>query len=343
MNSTNICYSTSHFVGIDVSKDWLDSYLLPSRQYLQCENNTDGFEQLDQWLRALGASVSATVICMENNGMYDDRLLQALDHRQWRCAVEKTTVLDKVTPEHHRKDDRYDAQLLAEYASRFTDKLHIWKPKEEPVEHLRQLYSERRRLVVQKAAVQSKCSQSDQLILLSETVQACWEQQLALYERLIEELEQQMHQIVCSHKGLHHYWQLLIGIPGVGQVTGWLWLIMFYGQQKLNSKQIASRFGFAPHSKRSGSSVRGKTRSSGHGTTQMRHCMGLAAQAASTHYRRFRTYKKRKLEEGKLWPVVRNNVVNKLIKIICAIWNSGVAYQPDHVSRFDRQKKENSP
>jgi transposase len=341
MISTSEGNSISHFVGIDVSKEWLDCYLLPGKQYLQCENNTDGFEQLDQWLRAHGASTSETVICMENNGMYDDRLLQALDHHQWQCAVEKTTVLEKVTPDHHRKDDRYDAMLLAEYASRFTDKLHIWKPKGEQIERLRQLYSERRRLVVQKAAVQSKFSQSDQLTVVSETVQACWDEQLGVYQQLIDTLEQHMHQIVSGHAGLHRYWELLISIPGVGNVTAWLWLIKFYGQQKLNSKKIASRFGFAPHSKRSGSSVRGKTRSSGHGTAQMRQCMGLAARAASTHYKQFRSYKERKLEEGKLWPVIRNNLVNKLIKIICAIWNSGLEYQPGYVSRFDRQKAGN--
>lgn len=338
MISTSLLKSIVYFVGIDVSKDWLDCYLLPCRQYLQCANNEDGFEKLDQWLHTHGATPATTVICMENSGIYDNRLLQALYRCQWICAVEKTTVLDKVTYDHHRKDDRYDANRLAEYAYRFTDELHLWKPKQEPIERLRQLYSERRRLVVQKAAVQSKCTQSDQLTVISETVQACWKAQLALYQQHIDQLEQQMHQIVAENAELTRYWHLLISIPGIGNVTAWLWLIMFYGEPQLNCKKIASRFGFAPHSKRSGSSVRGKTRSSGHGTAQMRQCMGLAARAASTHYQRFRTYKERKLDEGKLWPVVRNNLVNKLIKIICAIWNSGQPYRSDHRSRFDRQK-----
>src|SRR5699024_4734895 len=127
-------------------------------------------------------------------------------------------------------------------------------------------------------------------------------------------------------------------IPGIGEVTAWLWLILFYGQTNLDPKKIASRFGMAPHSHRSGSSVRGKTRSSGHGASEMRANMAMAAQSASTHTKRFKTYKQRKMAEGKPWPLVRNNLANKLITITCAIWNSGRPYDPNHVSRFDRQK-----
>jgi len=78
---------------------------------------------------------------------------------------------------------------------------------------------------------------------------------------------------------------------------------------QLNLKKIASRFDMAPHCHHSGSSVRGKTRSSGHGTSEMRANM---TRAASTHYERFKAYKQCKLEEGKPRPVVRNNLANKI-------------------------------
>ncbi len=43
--------------------------------------------------------------------------------------------------------------------------------------------------------------------------------------------------------------------------------------------------------------------------------MTMAARSASTHEDRFKKYKQRKLDEGKAWPVVRNNLINKLITI----------------------------
>lgn len=338
MCSTNFFQHLEHYVGIDVSKATLDCWLRPHGQCIQCPNTPDGFAELDEWLQDRGVNQQDTVICLENTGIYDDRLLAALSKLGWRCSVEKTTVLDKVTFEHHRKEDGYDAAHLAEYADRFADKLSVWTPPDDRLELLRQLYGERRRLVAQKAAVQSKQTQSAQLTVTSKVVEQSWNQHYQLYTQQIAAIETRMQALVSEHAGLDHYYQLLTGIPGIGQVTAWLWLILFYGEQFLNSKKIASRFGFAPHSYTSGSSVRGRTRSSGHGASQMRQCMALAARSASTHYPKFRTYKQRKLDEGKPWPVVRNNLINKLIKIISAIWNSGQSYDSDHTSRFNRQK-----
>lgn len=338
MISTRFLENIDVYVGIDVSKDWLDIYLRPLHVWIQCDNNSSGFKDLDEWLRSHGAEPSETVICMENTGIYDDRLLKALTEYGWICAVEKTNVLKTITPNHHRKDDRFDAAALAEYAYRYTDKLTLWDTPDDKVELLRQLYSERRRLITQKGAVKTKNSQSAQLTIVSSVVKESWHRQLEFYEEQIAQIEAQMHQIVADHPGLNYYWSLLMEIPGIGKVTTWLWLIKFYGQEKLNCKKIASRFGFAPHSNQSGTSIRGKTRSSGHGVAQMRQYMSLAAQSASTYYEKFKRYKQRKLEEGKNWPVVRNNLINKLIKIICAIWNSGQPFRDDHTSRYDRQK-----
>ena len=114
MSSTSLLDSIQTFVGIDVSKDWIDCYLRPKREAMYCENNPDGFTELEQWLAAHGAEVETTIICMENTGIYDDKLLKHLMENGWICTVEKTTVLEKVTPDHHRKDDLFDVAGLAE-------------------------------------------------------------------------------------------------------------------------------------------------------------------------------------------------------------------------------------
>ncbi|SMO42895.1 IS110 family transposase [Gracilimonas mengyeensis] len=338
MESSTFADSVNHFVGIDVSKGWLDCYLRPLEQYIRVNNDSQGFKQLAEWLDRHGADRSTTILCMENTGIYDDRLLGFLQTAGWNCAVEKTTVLDKVTPEHHRKDDAYDAAKLAEYADRYIDHLHLYRPTPQAVECLRQLVAERRRLVRQRAAVKTKQTQSTHLLTVSEQVRRSWQAQQQCYDEQITAIEQRIKDLIASHPQMSSYDQLLQSVPGVGEVTSWLWLILFYGQQTLDAKQIASRFGFAPHSKTSGSSIQGQTRSSGHGASQMRQCMTLAARSASTHYKKFRDYKQIKQREGKNWPIVRNNIINKLIKIMCAIWNSGCQYQVNHTSRFDQQK-----
>lgn len=339
MDTSTVTEPIQHYIGIDISKQWLDVWLRPQGQHLRCGNDPGGFDRLHTWLTARGCRPQATVICLEHTGIYGKRLLIDLAGRGWKCALEKTTVTDKVGPEHHRKDDAFDAALLAEYADRFTDQLRLTVPAEEALERIQQLYSERRRLVRQQAATKTKQTQAAQQPVCCQLLQQGWREQREVLGRQIEALETQIQAIVANHQGLDSYYRLLVGIPGIGQVTAWLWLILFYGQATLNPKKMASRFGFAPHSRRSGSSVRGKTRSSGHGLAEMRATMTLAARSASTHCTKFKAYKQRKLDEGKPWPVVRNNLINKLITITCAIWNSGQPYDPDHQSRFDRQKQ----
>ena len=338
MDTTNIdCLA--HYVGIDISKKKLDCWLRPAGAHLQVSNDGKGFDRIIEWLGAQGCRPEDTIICTEDTGIYGKRLLLALTSAGWTCTVEKTTITDKVGPEHHRKDDRFDASLIAEYADRYTDRLHPTDPPEEALERMNQLLGERRRLVRQRAATKTKRTQAAQQPHCPELLAEGWAEQIQLLDRHIQTLEDRIRQIVDTHVGLSSYFRLLDSIPGVGEVTSWLWLVQFYGQAQLDPKKIASRFGVAPHCSQSGSSVRGKTRSSGHGASEMRATMTMAARSASTHCERFKNYKQRKLEEGKPWPVVRNNLVNKLITISCAIWNSGAFYDPNHTSRFDREKK----
>lgn len=327
------------FLGIDIAKVSLDCWLRPAGAYHRFSNNEAGFTRLEQWLRKSFSPKSGVLICMENTGIYGDRLLRYLTEQGWDCAVVKTTAIRKVAPEHHRKDDRFDAQLLAEYADRYADRLRLSSPPDQLLEELREFYGERQRLIRARTATQNRRQQTGHSLVSSRLLEKTWQEQLEVYNRQIERLEQHMKQLIGGHPELSKAYDRLRGIPGVGRVTAWLWLILFYGQTHLNAKKVASRFGFAPHQHISGSSVRGKTRSAGHGQSQMRTCMAMVARSVSHHDPRFAAYKERKHAEGKPWPVIRNNVINKLIKLICAIWNSGKAYDPEYLSRFDRQKK----
>lgn len=337
MTATSLDVSWTHLVGVDISKDVLDCWLHPQAEPSRWTNAPSGFDRLQRWMRRQGCSPDDTLVCMENTGIYGYRLLAALRAGGWPVAVVKTTATQKVAPEHHRKEDRYDARLLAEYADRYADHLTLAEAPDQAVEALRQLFCERHQLVKARAATKNRRCQSDHLLDCPQALAESWQSQLAFYDQQIQTMEARINQLVAGHPGLREYEQLLRSIPGVGKVTAWLWLILFYGQQTLNYKQVASRFGFAPHRYQSGSSVRGRTRSSGHGQARMRACMTMVARTVCTHTDRFAAYKKRKREEGKVWQVIRNNVINQMIKIMCAIWNTRQPWEQDHRSRYERQ------
>ena len=327
------------FLGIDISKDSLDCWLRPAGRYAQFTNDKSGINQLHNWLLAGSCDPDTLLICMENTGIYGSRLLATLIQQGWKCSQVKTTAIRKVAPEHRRKDDRFDAQLLAEYADRYQDRITLSTPADPVIEQLQLLYSERGRLIGVRTAAQNKLKQLTHMVNHPELLEQSLKEQRVFCNEQIARIEANISGIIARHPGLRHYYQLLRGVPGIGRVTAWLWLILFYGQTHLDPKHISSRFGFAPHRHISGSSVRGKTRSSGHGQAQMRACMTMVARSVSFHHHRFAVYKERKLGEAKPWPVVRNNIINKLITLICAIWNTGQAYDPNHLSRYDEEKK----
>lgn len=212
-------------VGIDISKTKLDCWLRPSGVHLCCGNDQEGFDRLIDWLAHHGCRPEDTVICTEDTGIYGKRLLMALTSAGWHCSVEKTTILSKVGPDHHRKDDVFDARLLAEYADRFADQLHFTTPPEQQLEQMQQLYSERRRLVRQRTATKTKQTQAAAQPHCLALLEKGWARQLELLNEQITTLEEQITAIIAGHEGLHSYYQLLSNIPGMGEVTTWMWQI----------------------------------------------------------------------------------------------------------------------
>ena len=335
----------THFVGIDVAKHTLEIVLWHRDQdtlvkaTCQTSNDHTGHQQLVQWLTEHGAPIETTVLCLEAPGRYDDVLLEHLTLWGWICALEKTTVLQKVKPEHHRKDDAFDAALLAEYAYRFSDTLSLYVAPNAVIEQIRLLYGERRRLVRQRAAVKqlqseqgyNRAGRPNQAEVFA---QKLWREQRALYDRQIEALEQKMQALVDSDEGIRHRYEQVKGIEGIGPKTALKWLCLFYGQQHLDARRIASRFGFAPHGARSGTSRHRSARSTGHGSGEVRKLLTMCARSAGAHQAKYRRYKERKLAEGKASQLVTNNIINKLIRVVCAVWNADTVYDPAHVSRF---------
>lgn len=335
----------THFVGIDVAKHTLDVMLWHRKQgslhKMACQTSNDhtGHRQLVAWLHEQAAPIETTVLCLEHTGRYDDALLEYLTLWGWICALEKTTVLQKVKPEHHRKDDAFDADLLAEYAYRYSDKVSLYQAPDPIIEQLRLLYGERRRLVKQRAAVKQLQTEQGYNRAGSPNeaevfAQRLWHEQRAFYDQQIEALEHKMEALVDSDEGIRHRYEQVKSIDGIGSKTALKWVCLFYGQARLDARRIASRFGFAPHRERSGTSQHGSARSTGHGSSEMRKLMTMCARSAGRHHAKYRRYKKRKLAQGKASQLVTNTIINKLIRVVCAVWNADTVFDPTHVSRF---------
>lgn len=328
-------------VGIDISKKQLDLCLLDrktNQQWAYQVSNTDeGFTQLARWLEDHQVGQSEAVLVSEHTGRYGEQLLRWTTETGWPHAVVKTTALQNVGYEHDRKTDGFDARQLAEYGMRFEDRLPLAEAPKPAVGQLRRLQAERRKMVDRRAALKSKLGEADFHDADMQRMVQMWNQQVELLTSHIDELEARISQLIEEDPALRRRHQTMRTAPGMGPVLAPLWVSLHAGQQQLSPRKISSRFGFAPHPHRSGSSVRRADRSSGYGNSEVRKVMHQAALSVSTHYPHYQDYYQRKRAEGKKHLVVINNIINKLIRLYCAMWNRREQYDPDHIRKMKQK------
>lgn len=338
--------SWRYIVGIDISKNKLDCYLLDRKTSqgfeLQVVNSSEGLQRLGRWLADQQVDDSQTILVSEHTGRYGEHLLRWTTTNDWSHAVVKTTALDKVTPEHHRKDDRYDAQSLTDYGVRFSDCLRLTEAPSPAVGQIKRLQAERRKMVTQRAALKSKLTEADTHDADMSQLTAMWREQVTLLSDHIDQLEQTMDELIRMDSSLKNRHKMMQTAPGMGLVLGRFWLSLFAGQDTLDPRKISSRFGFAPHSQTSGSSVRSPDRSTGHGNSEMRRLMHLSARSVAEHHPHYRDYYEGKCEEGKHELVAINNIINKLIRLYCAMWNNRAEYDPDYIQKNKHKWKKSA-
>jgi len=327
------------FVGIDVSKAELAVCIFDAienaRYRLTVRNNPQGFAKLVRTLLARQVDVSQAVVCLENTGVYDDRLVAHLHENGWAVSIGKTTMLKSVRPEHHRKDDGFDADLAAEYAYRYQDKLRLHIPSGPVIEELRALYRERRRLITRRATLDQLLGEAHLYTHPTHNLVASWKRVSAFYKREIEELEACMFDLVQQDEDVHRRFRQMKGVEGFGEKTALMWVSLFFGQKRLNARHIASRFGHAPHGDQSGI-MKKPDRSTGHGKGEVRRLLTMCAWSAGKNKPKFIAYKRKKLAEGKNRTLITNNIINKLIRVACAVWNQDGEFDPNYRSPFEK-------
>lgn len=327
-----------YFLGIDVSKATLDLYLYDSkaRQGNACrlDNDHQGFARMHTWLRQHRARPANTLICSEHTGRYGEHLNVWLGESPWQHGLLKTTAVARVSPEHHRKNDSYDAQLIAEFAQRYTDKIQINQVLPPDMRLLDRLRRERRRMVDKRASYKQKRSEMHYHAIQNTELREIYTSIIKTFTQHIRRLDACIKKLITGHPQLNELNQRLCSISGIGPVIACQWICLFYQQDHLNARKISSRFGFAPHEVESGTTVRKRKRSTRHGNGELRRMLSLAARSVIQHKQHFREYYNRKRDQGKPHLLIVNNVINKLIRTMCTIWNRKSVYDP----HFNLQK-----
>jgi transposase len=106
--------SKEFFIGIDVSKLTLDVSVHGTKNHIRIVNSSEGFKQLQSWLKSLTISVSDCWFVFEYTGGYEYRLVQFLQSKGILFTRVPGLEIKKSMGMQRGKNDKIDSKRIAE-------------------------------------------------------------------------------------------------------------------------------------------------------------------------------------------------------------------------------------
>ena len=294
------------YVGIDVSKAYLDVAILPGEETMRVSNHAAGIAGLVTGLRDL----TPGVVVLEATGGYE---LEA-----WTALTEAGLPVAVVNPRQVRafarasgrlaKTDRIDAETLASFAQRMKP-----EPRRLPDEAtlaLRELVRYRRQLT--EAMTQARNRLRRAVVTRGEL-----QEDIAYLKRSLAQVEGRIAGLIEQVPAFQDLAELLSSTPGVGPVVTSVLLAELPELGSLNRKQAAALAGVAPLNRDSGT-LRGRRTVWG-GRADLRTTLYMSVIAAISCNPAIRAFYLRLRDRGKPAKLALTACIRKLLGILNAI------------------------
>lgn len=260
------------WVGIDVSKDWIDVVVLVEEhkaEQLRCERSIPGLAQVAQHL----LSYRPQGVVLEATGGLEGVVIAALTGAGLPVMRLNPKRVRDFARAHGllAKTDGIDAYVLALFGARMQPPLRAW-----PEAERRQLaawVARQQQLTRERAVERARLHQASEPAL-RKSVQRV----IAFLGRELERLEKEMAAFVAKSETWKSQEALLRSAPGVGTKTARVLLAQLPELGRINRREIAALVGLAPFASDSGH-WRGKRRIQG-GRGAVRTLLYLASWTA---------------------------------------------------------------
>jgi transposase len=317
-------------IGIDVSKSSLDVVLLHEgkRHYQVVENNPTGFQHLSTWLEREG--FQQVHLCMEATGQYGDAAATYFYQRGYQVSVVnpariKAYATSRLT---RNKTDKADAMLIAEYCLK--EKPPLWSPPKAAFRTLKALvhYLDDLMAMKQQERNRMEFSSSDPL------VESMLLEHIAFLDEKIKEVHRAIHQHIQSDLQLKHCCELLVSIPGIGELTASRLLAEIQDFRDFkNARQLTAYAGLNPRKYQSGSSVHRKSRLSKIGNAHLRYALYMPAIVAMKHNPIIREFSQRLSERGLAKMAVVGAAMRKLLVLAYGVIKTDTIFDPNFAQK----------
>ena len=316
-------------LGIDISKLTIDVYLHVNQSHELFNNNPAGFRKLISWLKKKKIILKDLLICFEHTGMYSFELANFLTIKNIDYVMESAIQIKRSMGIVRGKNDKIDAQRIADYAYRRRDKLEFSVLPSKMISKIQKLLSLRETMVKQRAGYKVTVQENSRILVKSE-YKCFFEAQNKLVKSLTTQIckvEEEIKLIIASDLKLENTYNLITSISGVGFIVAAYFISTTSCFTKFkNGRKYACYCGTAPFEYSSGTSIHFKTRVNPMANKKMKSLLNMSARSAITCDPELKEYYHRKVEQGKNKMSTLNIIRNKIIHRVFAVVNRGTPY-----------------
>jgi transposase len=303
--------TSGRFVGVDVSKRWLDVQVHEDGQGWKVGNDPAGFATMITKMKLIGPAI----IVFEATGGYESRCVKALAEAGLAVSVVNPTRVRRFAQAMGilAKTDKIDARVIAHFASVAEP---VAKSRQTPLEEqLAACVERRRQLLLDLVAEKNRLSTSP------DCMQTDIEEHIAWLHEHVEQLEEEIQDCISQKAEWQERAKIIDSVPGVGPVTATTLVAEMPELGLLNRQKIAALAGVAPFNKDSGPK-KGKRRIFG-GREGVRRTLYMAALSAAKHNPIIRAFYQSLLKRGKEKKVALTACMRKLLVIINVMVRDG--------------------
>jgi transposase len=296
------------YVGIDVSKDWLDVHVAPAGEGWRVPRDAAGLDDLVGRISGLGP----LCVAVEATGGYETVVAATLG-----AASLPVAVLNPAQVRHfanalgkRAKTDPIDAAVIARFVEATRPAVRPLPDEESRM--LADLVARRRQIIAMMVAERQRLKRAGAKRLIKSI-----ERLLAALQKELTDLEGAIDESVKGSPIWKAKEDLLSSIPGIGPATARTLIAELPELGHLDRRQIAALVGIAPWTRQSGQ-WRGKAMIGG-GRPTVRAALYMASLVASRFNPTLKETYRRLLDAGKAKKVALIAVARKLIVICNAI------------------------
>lgn len=304
------------YIGVDVSKSWLDVHVNPGAQAFRVEYTAAGLDELVARL----SDRSDGLVVLEATGKYEAVAAASLAGSGFRVAVVNPRQVRNFARATGRlaKTDTLDAEVIALFAEALKPEVRPLPSEDEA--QFNELLARRRQVIEMLVAERNRLKG-----VASRKVGKGIMAHIAWLKGALKRADDDLSDAVESSPVWRAKDALLRSVPGVGPATSMALIAGLLELGRLSSKEIASLVGVAPMNHDSGR-MRGKRTISG-GRSAVRSALYMAALSATRCNPQLAPFYKRLIQAGKPKKVALVAVMRKLLVTLNAVIARGTPWQ----------------